>query len=78
MLSTLTLYGTVALALLLMFEKLRVNNPRVYQSRREVDPERSLEPLPPGVLKWLPVLLSLDESEVFRVAGMDAYMVSNL
>ena len=73
--TSVVLYGAMGLGCLVAFECLRKSNKMVYELRAEILPKRALPPLPSGLLRWLRPLFAIDDDEVFRVAGMDSYVL---
>jgi hypothetical protein len=71
--TTFFLYGAIFVSLLLVFECVRVASPTVYAPRSLISPDRVALPLSPRCFRWLGTLLRIDDDEMLRVAGLDAY-----
>jgi hypothetical protein len=71
--TTITLYGAIFVGLLLVFECFREGNPNVYATQNQISPDRTASPLRRGCLCWIGSLFQINDDEMLRVAGLDAY-----
>lgn len=72
-LSTLTIYGIIGLALLVLFEFSRQQSV-VYFPRCHSHKNRTPSPPSSGLISWIYSTLSISEKDTLRMIGMDAYV----
>ena len=71
--TTIILYSAIFVGLLLVFECFRAGNPNVYGTQKQITPDRAASPLRRGCLCWIGSLFQINDDEMLRVAGLDAY-----
>ena len=65
----------VAGIFMVVFLYLRPRYPAIYQPKtyRALPASRNTQPLPKGLLNWIPSFLSVPDHEILRINGLDAY-----